>query len=119
MCFMYDAVMSNPQRRPPCCSKFSGLALDFVDESVHLDASLWLLAELCSAASNMEALSTQTLSELGNSIKNYLGKRLVLEHFFFGRTIHPLTLEDSLVRSELLRLIDRLPEEARFSRNRK
>lgn len=98
-----EAVKKNLTRKP-CCSRFREVAFGYLEESENLDGSLSLLADLLLAATQLEALTNETLSELGASLRNYLERRRMVEHFYFGRPLRPLGTDDYLVASELLRL---------------
>ena len=67
-------------------SKIPPEHIQFCDLSSHLDRSLSLLARLAEIA-HSEHDTDENLPELGLSLSEYLGKRVVLEHVFFGRCI--------------------------------
>jgi hypothetical protein len=76
----------------------------FIDLSVDLDQGLSFVGHL--AQNSIEDLSSSDglVAEFGYLIIEYLGKRIALEHVFFGRSLRSAKIEDSKLRAEVWRL---------------
>lgn len=95
--------MKNDLQKKPCCSKFDRHILSFVDESTNLDKHLSMLGCFCSSLVELNYLTQETIQELGSTIRRYLDRRAVLEHFYFGRDTEQV-LNTELLQGELSRL---------------
>jgi hypothetical protein len=78
--------------------------LEFCDLSYDLDARLRLLADLAQATESNRIIFDDCLSELGNQLLEYLGKRVLLEHVFFGRNLKLIGLDHQEIKAEIWRL---------------
>jgi|GEM_PF-2606598 len=75
--------------------------IEFCDLSSDLDRGLSLVAGLLEA---MQDANDDISSETGHFVHEYLGKRAVLEHVFFGRSLISARLEASKLKAELWRI---------------
>ena len=76
----------------------------FLDLSIDLDRDLSFLGYL-TENSNMEELpSEEMLPEVGYYIFEYLGKRVALEHVFFGRSLRRVRFDPSKLKAEVWRI---------------
>lgn len=78
--------------------------LEFCDLSYDLDTRLRFIADLAQAARSQELIFEDCISEFGNDVLEYLGRRMVLEHVFFGRSLRFAQLETQKLKAELWRL---------------
>jgi len=85
------------KKRPP-------EVLEFCDLSYDLDSRLRFLADLTQATDPQKIIFDDCLSECGHNIIEYLGRRTLLEHVFFGRSLRSVQLDDEQIKAELWRL---------------
>ena len=78
-----------------------GYIIEFCDLSCDLDRGLSLIAALLEA---VQDANPDFSSETGHFVNEYLGKRAVLEHVFFGRSLRSARLEASKLKAELWRI---------------
>jgi hypothetical protein len=78
--------------------------IEFCDLSSDLDRRLSWAADLLERTHDENDPFQNIESETGHFLFEYLGKRAVLEHVFFGRSLRSVRLETSQLRAELWRL---------------
>lgn len=67
---------------------YDAYPISWQDESASLDRRLGLIADLLGVVEDSpEGLDGQAMRELGAAIRDYLRKREILEHAFFGRIL--------------------------------
>ena len=78
--------------------------IHYCDLSSNLDSKLRFFSDLAQATDPEKIIFDDCMAEFGESVIEYLGKRTLLEHVFFGRTLTRVQLEDADVKAELWRL---------------
>jgi len=78
--------------------------IEFCDLSIDLDSRLRFYADLAQAADSQKIIFDDCLAEFGHNVIEYLGRRTLLEHVFFGRSLKFVQLEDQQIKAELWRL---------------
>lgn len=79
-------------------------SLHFCDLSIDLDRRLEFLSHLLEVSRVYEDSILDIESETAHFLFEYLAKRAVLEHVFFGRPLGKLRLETSKLKAELWRV---------------
>lgn len=83
------------------CTQFNR---QYIDLATGADAKLSMVAQLLDCASPNGDPHANLLHEIGHSISEYLVKKRVIDHIFFGRTITSYQLSESDLRAEFLRV---------------
>jgi len=78
--------------------------LEFCDLSHSLDSKLRLMADLTQASDSDRIIFDDSLAAIGDELIEYLDKRILLEHVFFGRSIKRVQLESQKMKAEIWRL---------------
>jgi hypothetical protein len=101
------------------CEQCRTIAGHYTDEVRGLDDELNLLAELCLACENPETPSPELLESIGGIVARQLDQRLVLQHYFFDRTLRSRALGPAFLKGEFARLNATWEHSARSKRVQK
>jgi hypothetical protein len=86
------------------CERCRAIGGNYTDEVRELDDELSLVAELSLACGNPETPTPELMESLGGLIARQLDRRVILQHYFFGRTLHSRALGPAFLKGELARL---------------
>lgn len=98
----------------PCCSKFSRIASQYIDIVCHDDYRLRMIANLLHCAKDQDIFDMESLEEIALLIEEFVNKKIVREHYFFGRTLRPCLFNDADLSAELHRVHATMKESERI-----
>lgn len=87
-----------------CCKDFKKVALNYLDLSVEIDMPLQLLVSFLYRITDENPLEVQDFRSIAKIIEIFLNKKLVLEHEFFGRSIHSATFDEIELEAEKFKI---------------
>lgn len=85
----------------PCCEEFSKRMIAFCDLSAEADDKLLLIIHLLASFSNEAPLEMKQVHTLGFMLEEYLNTKIVVENYFFNRSMSSCTFEDSFLKQLL------------------
>jgi hypothetical protein len=94
----------------PCCARFSKLALEYQDLTASDDYQLRALSNLLLCITDMEIFEVETLHEVARLIDAFLDRKLVREHYLFGRTVKGSAISAIELGAEIHRVHSKLKE---------
>lgn len=83
-----------------CCNDLDRIALQFVDLSSRDDSDLRLLGNILRACSN-DPLDGESLQTVGFKIIEYLDRKIIKDHYFWGRPLTYYSGSEKDLRIEL------------------
>ena len=92
------------------CKKFEKLALLYEDISADMDRPLRLLSDLLLAVHHTEVVDDDAIESIGFFLRDFMNKKLVYEHYIFGRSLQDCTFSDAEVSGELCKITLQLRE---------
>lgn len=93
----------------PCCALFRERAREYQDLAADLDRGARMVANLILSADS-EQFDFGQLTEIGYYFENFLNRKLVHEHVFFGRHAGDCTLSDAELSGEIQRVFATIPK---------
>lgn len=75
-----------------------------MDLSVDLDRGLVFLGQLAETVHDCTVDQEGLMTGFGCVVKEYIGKRVALEHVFFGRSLRTARIEESKLKAEVWRV---------------
>ena len=88
----------------PCCNKFPKVANNYIDTVFHDDYRLRMLANLLLCAKDQDCFDMESLEEIALFIEEFINRKIVREHYFFGRTLKTCTFDDADLSAEIHRV---------------
>jgi len=88
----------------PCCKRFREISVRYQDAVFSDDYQLRMLANLLLCVQEIEGLDVESVREIGHAIDNFINRKIVREHYFFGRSLNSCTLSDTDLHAEIHRI---------------
>lgn len=94
----------------PCCSKYKKFALVYQDIVIAEDERLRLLVDLLSQVNPELGFTKQGFQRIADEIQFYLDRKVVRDHYFFGRTLSECSFDAADLGAELCRTHNKYKE---------
>ncbi len=92
----------------PCCRKFDQFAMRYQDIVCQDDYRLRMIANLLLNIQDLECFDVESLEEIAHTIDEYINRKIVREHYFFGRTLRSCTFDSVELGAEIHRVHARI-----------